>query len=409
MQLLTVDTLDIARQKIFSYLQKETLLIEEKLLLDSQNCVLAQDIYAPFAVPHFKRSTVDGYAICHKDSIGVTESLPSFLKIIGKVEMGQENTFSIKSGECVYVPTGGMLPQGADSMIMLEYTEKLTEDEIAIYQNVAYNAGVVNIGEDMEEKSLVLKKGTRLRPHEIGVLAALGITSVLVYAKPIVAIISLGDEILAPEQELTMGKVYDINSYGLYAQAKKFGFDVLSITRVCDDRNQIKNTIIKLMQLADIVVLSGGSSQGEKDFTASLLGELASSGVLTHGIAIKPGKPTITAYDEFSKTLLLGLPGHPVAAMLLFELLAQSVYNQLMDCKEENCIVAKMANNFPSADGKLTCQLVDLIIQNKEYIATPIFSKSGLISSLAKAQGYILVDMNTEGIKKDEQVLVHIL
>ncbi len=409
MHLLTVDTLEEAQNKIYAYLAKNPLKTEKVALSSAFQYILAEDIHAPFSVPHFRRSIVDGYAVNSLDTVGIGESIPCFLKILGKVEMGEENTYAINRGECVYVPTGGMIPGGADAMVMLEYTEKFSENEIACYQNVKHNQYVVEIGEDIAEKSPVLKKGTVLRPHEIGVLASLGMGEVLVYAKPKVAIISLGDEIIQAGQALTPGKIYDINTFGLYTQAVKFGFAVHSCYHIKDDRQVIYDVLKKAVHDVDIVCVSGGSSQGEKDFTANLLGEISTTGVLTHGIAVKPGKPTITAYNEDLHCLLLGLPGHPVAAMLLFELLAVEVYKKIWNVPQPVLVAAKMACNFPGADGRLTCQLVELERNENSYTAKPIFGKSGVISSLAKAQGYILVDMNSEGVKKDEQVLVHLL
>lgn len=409
MHLLTVDTLEQAQNKLLACLQEKQLKTEKKSLTEAFQYVLAEDVYAPFSVPHFRRSSVDGYAVNSLDTVGAGESIPCFLKVLGAVEMGEENTFCIERGQCVYVPTGGMLPKGADAMVMLEHTEKFSADEIACYQNVSHKSFVVEVGDDMQENSLVLTKGTVLRPHEIGVLASLGCAEVLVYAKPTLAIVSLGDEILQAGEALQLGKIYDINTYGLYAQAVKFGFFVQEYRHVRDDKKAIYDVLRRLVREVDILCVSGGSSQGEKDFTADLLGEISTTGVLTHGIAIKPGKPTITAYNADSGCLLLGLPGHPVAAMLLFELLAVHVYKKLRNMGDGVQVLAKMACNFPSADGRLTCQLVQLEKQGGEYAAHPIFAKSGLISSLAKAQGFILVDMNSEGVKKDEQVIVHLI
>ncbi len=409
MHLLTVDTLEQAQDKIFACLAKKEQKTEKKTLTEAFQHILAEDVYAPFAVPHFRRSAVDGYAVNAQDTVGAGESIPAFLKVLGAVEMGEENKYRIGRGECVYVPTGGMLPEGADAMVMLEYTEKFSADEIACYQNVSHKNSVVEIGEDIQDKSLVLKKGTVLRPHEIGVLAALGYAEVLVYAKPVLAIVSLGDELLHAGEPLRQGKIYDINTYGLYAQALKFGFSVKEVRHIKDDRNAISEVLHRLVREADILCVSGGSSQGEKDFTAALLGEVSTTGVLTHGIAIKPGKPTITAYNETTRCLLLGLPGHPVAAMLLFELLAVCVYRKIWNTEKPVCVTAKMACNFPSADGRLTCQLVQLAWNGAGYTAYPIFGKSGLISSLAKAHGYILVDMNSEGIQKGEEAAVYLV
>ena len=408
MELLNVDTIEAARGKIEPYINKYLYRTKEVQIIESLDKVLAEDVYTSINVPHFRRSTVDGYAVVFSDTQGASDTIPVFLKVIGEVEIGNEAKKSIKSGECVYVPTGGMLPPNANAMVMIEYTEMFSENEVAIYESVPYNSNVVQIGEDISEGELLLSKGTRIRAQEIGAMASIGKSVVSVYDNLSVSIISTGDELLTIDKSLLDAKIFDINTYTLLALCEKYKMPIKRALVLKDDEELLKNTIQEAMNDSDIVLVSGGSSKGKKDVSAKVLDELASSGVLTHGISIKPGKPTITAFDEESKTLLVGLPGHPVAAMMLFEVLVMATIQEGLGKKEERTIRAKMKTNVVSAPGRTTLQLVSLSVIEGEYHAEPIYGKSGLITTLTKADGYVVIELNNEGLKKDESVLVHI-
>jgi molybdopterin molybdotransferase len=408
MELLQTNTLQSAREKLLNYLMGKYAKKTVKLM-DAEGQVLAEDIRSISPIPHFRRSTVDGYAVISRDTQGVSESIPAFLKNIEEIRIGHEAASVLKSGQCAYVPTGGMVPDGADAVVMVEYCEPFSAESIAVYDSVSVGRNVVNIGEDVESNAVILKKGTTLHPQEIGALASAGISQVSIYEPLKLTIISTGDELVSLDKVPALGQVRDINTYALESLAKKNGFDVVSTYVLMDEEELLKSAVLDSMQTSDMVVISGGSSQGKKDMTAGVLDELSEPGVFIHGISIKPGKPTILGYDTKSSTALIGLPGHPVAAMIIFELLAVWVKNRLIGKNEGKYIYAKMKTNVGSAPGKTTCQMIRLSDFEGEYFAEPIFGKSGLMSTLITANGYTLIDMNKEGLQKDEIVKVFLI
>jgi len=426
MKLLTVDTIDKAREKLISQVKSWSLRIETISLDKALDRVLAEDLYASCDIPGFRRSTVDGYAVLAADTAGAGEAIPVFLKQAGTVSMGKPAEFSIRSGECAYVPTGGMLPDGADAMAMVENSEQLTVnsehrtensvgDVIAIYEAVAPGAGMAEAGEDLKKGELLLCRGTLIRPQEIGVLAAAGIMTIPVFVPLSLSIISTGDELIPPEQEPRPGEIRDINTHALKALALKWGYSVISARLLPDDEARLETALTDLMASSDVVIISGGSSQGEKDFTATLIDRVAKPGVFTHGLALKPGKPTILGWDEESKTLLVGLPGHPVSAMVVFELLLgwlpKAMNNEQLTVnsgQRKFPVPARISCNIPGSPGKTVCQPVILSFEDGGYSAEPVFGKSGMITTLTRADGYIIIDLNKEGLKKGEPVLVHL-
>lgn len=408
MKLLQTETLQTAREKLLEFMKEkqETFVTE---LMASEGQILAEDIISSSDIPHFRRSTVDGYAVISKDTQGASDSIPVFLEKIEEISIGFAAKSNLKNGQCAYVPTGGMIPDGADAVVMIEYCEPFDRNSIAVYESVSVGRNIVNIGEDVEKGSIVLKKGTKIRPQEIGALASAGCTNLSVYKPLKLSIISTGDELVPTGKFPELGQVRDINTYALQSLAQKRGFEVVSSCVLKDDEGLLKAAISDAMKMSDIVAVSGGSSQGNKDITAKILDELSEPGVFVHGISLKPGKPTILGYDKKSGTALLGLPGHPVAAMLVFELIAVWVKKKLIGQANEKCIYAKMKTNMASAPGKTTCQTVRLIEEENGYIAEPVFGKSGVMSTLTSADGYILIDMNKEGLHKDELVKVWLI
>ncbi len=409
MNLLTVDTVEQAHEKLKDAVKEKKMLIEFIPLKDALGRVLASDLVSPEPIPHFRRSTVDGYAVRAADTQGVTESIPVFLKIVEKIAIGTPAVRMIQPGQCSYVPTGGMIPEGADAMVMVEYCENFDETSIAVYDSVSSGRNIIQIGEDIKEQDLFLKKGTRLRPQEIGVLSSAGIHTVPVYKPWTITIISTGDELVAADRKPEPGQIRDINTYVLEAMSQKCGFEVVEKLVLQDDRELLLQTVKGAMKHSDLVVLSGGSSQGEKDHTASVLDELGTPGVFTHGIALKPGKPTILGYDEKTETVLVGLPGHPAAAMIVFELIVVWLFRNMTQQQAPKDTVALMETNAASAPGKATCLLVELEDGPNGYIAKPILGKSGLMTTLARAHGYTMISMNKEGLKAGEAVRVVLL
>ncbi len=409
MRLLTVDTLEDAIDKLWRYIEKMPVHTED-IMTEFEGRVLAEDIVSPLNVPHFRRSTVDGYAVKAIDTQGASESIPTFLSIVDEVEMGEISDCQISAGECVYVPTGGAVPEGADAMVMVEYCELFDGKEVAVYQSTAVGKDVVQIGEDVKMGEVLLKKGTVLSPKSIGVLASIGRNTVKVYKPFSISIISTGDEIREPGKPIVDGGVYDINTYALASEAKAMGIVVNNKYVLKDDEELLRNTILEESKISDIVVTSGGSSKGKKDMTAKVMGEIASSNILTHGIALRPGKPTITAFDEDSQTILVGLPGHPVAALLVFKLLVATLYETKLEVvKEKFEIQATMATNIANSPGRMSAQLVELTKKDDKYIATPILGKSGLMTTLTKSHGYVIMDRNSEGLRQGETIFVTLL
>lgn len=406
MQLLTVDDLGQAREKIKERFGSHLLRCEKIPAADSLGRILGEGVDARNNIPHFRRSTVDGYAVKATDVQGASESIPALLTCVEEVAMGAAATGTLTPGTCAYVPTGGMLPEGADAMVMVEYSEVFSGDEIAIYTSVAVGDGVVQIGEDFGEGERGLHRGTRIRAQEIGVMAALGIQEVSVYATLKVAIISTGDELISAKAPLEPGKIRDVNTSALAALAQSMGMTVVSQVLVPDVWESIEEAIAEAMDKADLVLISGGSSKGKKDMTEAIIDTVASEGVFTHGLALKPGKPTILGWDAPTATLFLGLPGHPVAAMMVFRLLMEWLEGEMYGQQPVVPITAKIATNVAGAPGRTTSVLVALRREDGGYLAIPILGKSGLISILSRAYGYVLLDKNLEGVQAGDTVTV---
>lgn len=408
MKLLVVDTIEEAREKMMKAIGEWTLESERVKITEALGRVLSADVYSLHPVPDFRRSTVDGYAVRAKDTQGATENLPAFLEVVEEVVMGKAAKARIISGQCAYVPTGGMVPEGADAMVMVEYSEPFDEDHIAVYDAVSPGRNLVGIGEDVLGEALLLSRGSVIRAQEIGALASAGILEVSVYREMRLTIVSTGDELVEAGATLNPGQIHDINTHALEALAQKHGFKVVRSVVLRDEEELLKATVERAMADSDMVVVSGGSSQGKKDVTAKVMNELGNPGVFTHGIALKPGKPTIGGYDKETGTILIGLPGHPVAAMMVFELFGVWIQEELTGKKKRKELYATMETNVPSAPGRATCQLIELIESKDGYLARPIFGKSGLITTLTRADGYTMIAVNKEGLKPGELVKVQL-
>ena len=407
MKLLTVDTLAEAREKLLTKVKPISCASEKVPLELSSNRILAEDAFVSCDIPGFRRATVDGYALLASDTAAAGETIPVFLKQTGAVQMGKIAACSVRPGECVSVPTGGMLPDGADAVAMLEFCES-AGGSVAVYEAVAPGAGVAEAGEDIRFGELLLRGGTRIRPQETGLLAAAGITSVPVFSPPRLTLISTGDELVPPEQNPAPGEIRDINTRVLANLALRRGYSVVSTLLIPDNFDRLETAIREAMPVSDVVAVSGGSSQGEKDVTAAAINRTAKPGVFTHGLALKPGKPTILGWDEESRTLLAGLPGHPVSAMMVFELIFGWLHDELFNAPPPFPVPARISTNIPGSPGRTLCQPVILKLEGSEYLAEPVFGKSGMITTLTNASGYIMLDLNKEGLKKGEQVLVYL-
>jgi len=344
---------------------------EKVRILDSHKRVLSEDIISQINVPEFNRSTVDGYAIKSNDSHGCSDCMPSFLDVVGEVDMGEAVDIDIKNGQCVYVPTGAMIPQSSNSVTMIEHVEKLDDTTIAIHKPMSVGENIVYKGDDIKQDQIVLEKGEKLNSQDIGVLAALGVSEVEVY-KPIkFTIISTGDEIIDLDEKLEFGKIRDINGYALYSLIKEIGGSIVKKTIVKDDYDLLREEVKNGIQNSDIVLISGGSSVGTRDYTYDVINSFDGQGVLVHGISLKPGKPTIIG--ECEDKPVIGLPGHPVSAIIVFKIFIEYLVKKILDTKENNYTVSAIIDrNLHSSPGKKTYQMVSLEEGDNKYYARPI-------------------------------------
>jgi len=408
MEFLKAVDIKTAREQLLERAKKRGLSVDHVPLDDALGRILAEDVFTTGDIPAFRRSTVDGYAVVSPDTAAAGDSIPVFLKLKGRVEMGRTADFSIVSGECAEVPTGAMLPGGADAVIMCEYAEMFGTDGVALGKGAHYGENVILPGEDAKAGDNLLRRGVKLLPQDIGALAAAGITFVPVFAPIRTVILSTGDELIPPNETPAPGQVRDINTYALAALARKHGVIVTNAAVLPDDQALIEEAVSSSMDKNDIVVISGGSSKGTKDLTKDVFDRLASPGVFVHGIALKPGKPTILGCDDKSCTLLIGLPGHPVSAMIVFELLIGWLLRELTGSPAPLPIPAKLSCNIASSPGKLCCWPCRLTQNGGEYTAEPVFGKSGLITTLTQADGYFTVERNAEGLATGSDVMVYL-
>lgn len=408
MDFFNVVTVDEARSIIMKNFNNYKFNVEFIDLLDATDRVLSSDVYSSIDVPEFDRSTVDGYGIIVEDSHGATESIPSILNILGEVKMGESTQLDIKSGDAAYIPTGAMLPKSTTGVIMIENTELMDIDTLLLYKPISKGENIIFKGDDTKKGEIALKKGRAITPEVVGVLASLGISQVEVYKKPRFYIISTGDEVIDLDAELTIGKVRDINTYALYSLIKKLGCEVVGRKIVSDNYDLLRQEVEKGTALADIVLLSGGSSVGTRDFTDKVISSFKGNGVLVHGLAIKPGKPTIIG--EGNGKLIIGLPGHPVSSIVVFKAIVEKYINEkLCNNMITPQVRAIMDYNFPSSPGKETYHMVTLRTEEERYYASPTFGKSGMITLLSKSQGYIVIKGFEEGINKGEERTVYLL
>jgi molybdopterin molybdotransferase len=403
MDFYKVRTIEETKTLMMQVFKDFSLQTEQVNIQNALNKVLAFDVHSDINVPHFNRSIVDGYAVKVKDVQGASENIPAFLKLIGTSQMGEENTVELHENECMYVPTGGMVPDGTQAMVMVEHTQKISSNEIAVYKTAGMFENMLRIGEDIKAGEIVLRQGKRLMAQDIGVLASTGYSTAVVYACPKFCVLSTGNEIISPDCDLSPGKIKDINTYTISAQIESFGGEVVQRKVIKDDYNTIKRNVVSANELCDVVFLSGGSSVGEQDYTYDILKELSKSDIIAHGLNIKPGKPTIVA--EVKGKPVIGLPGQPASALIvliqMLNILHEIFYQAIYD---KTYVVAKLDQNVASAPGRKTFQMVQL---EQGGIAKVIRGKSGMISMLSKADGYFVIDENSEGKEAGEQVRVY--
>ena len=398
-----------ALQVLTSKLQVKVI-SERVATIDALGRVTAESIYTPLPLPPFPRSTVDGYAVRATDTFGASESLPAYLRVIGEILMGAPPGFDINPGEAGLIHTGGMLPESCNAVVMIEYTQPVGLDTVEILRPVAVGENIINIGEDVQIGDQVISSGVRIRPAEIGGLAALGIVELEVARKPIIGIISTGDEVVPPENKLLPGQVWDINSYSLSALMEQAGAIPKLYGVVPDQADILKITCSRALNECDILMITAGSSASARDLTARVINQLGSPGVLVHGVNIKPGKPTILAICNGK--VVIGLPGNPVSAMVIAGLFVVPVVESLLGIPNVSFhpkFQARLTSNIPSQAGREDWVAARLSAALDGYQVEPIFSKSNLIFSLVRANSMVRVPADATGLSAGELVEVHLL
>ena len=430
-EFLTLLPPDEARNLLLSHLPQPTVDSDLIDVSSSLGRVLAEDIAAPHPLPEFQRSTVDGYAVRASDTHGASDSLPAYLNLIGEVPMGDTPAFEIGPIQCALIHTGGMLPLGADAVVMLEYTQPISDHrrvgqppdptmvshEIEILRAVADGENVIRIGEDVSQGQVIQVKGTVMRPAEIGGLMALGITQARMMRKIRVGLISTGDEVIDPFQMPRPGQVRDINSYTLGALVEKSGGVAVRYGIIADQFETLKDAAAKALTECDIVIITAGSSASTRDMTAEVIRLLGEPGVLVHGINTRPGKPTILGVCHGKA--VIGLPGNPVSALVNGYLFVVPVIEKLLCVlpKPRPSVLARLTVNLPSQAGREDWWPAKLLPSPSgrggggegELQADPIFGKSNLIFTLAAADGLIRIHPDATGLSAGETVEVFLL
>ena len=365
--------------------------------------VLAEDIAATEYVPDFDRSTVDGYAVRAKDTFGCTDAIPAILPLQGEVLMGEGAEFELKAEECVAVPTGGALPKGADSVVMVEYTEDYGDGTVGITKSAAPGQNVIFRGDDVYPGKAILRRGRVLSSQDIGALAAIGQALVPAARKLTVGVISTGDELVPPEAVPGPGQVRDVNSPMLEAMLGGFGVNVINYGIVVDNETLLSEKVHLAVSQCDAVLLSGGSSVGVKDAACRIIESMGS--LLLHGIAIKPGKPTILG--KAGAKPLVGLPGHPVAAYFITKLFVLPLLSRMMGRAQTSyTTTARITESVSANHGRAQYHCCRLERRDGQLYAFPIRGKSGLITTLAGADGFFLIDRDCEGLPQGAEIQV---
>lgn len=381
---------------------------EEVPIEAALNRILAEDVLAEEDLPGFCRATMDGFAVQASATFGATEANPAYLNLIGSVAMGEVPTISVGAGEAVRISTGGMLPQGADAVIMVEYAEMIDDVLMEVYRSVAPGQNVMMPDEDFRKGEPLVSAGRRLRPQEIGTLAAFGKGAVRVYRKPRVAIVSTGDEVVPIDCRPAPGQIRDVNTYTLAGFVEGTGALALRFGLVPDRFDRLLERCLQALDEADMVMLSGGSSVGMRDLTIDVLEAVPDSRILLHGIAISPGKPTILA--TCGSKLIWGLPGQVTSAMVVFLKIVRPFLERLcgLDASSvvRRTVEAVLTRNVASVQGRTDFIRVRLRRETNGWMADPVMGKSGLIHTMMRADGLVEIGMNTEGLEEGARVTV---
>jgi molybdopterin molybdotransferase len=395
-----------ALAEVFKHLPLEVL-AEVIPTTEALDRVAAAPVLSPSALPAFPRSTMDGYAVRARDTFGASAALPAYLNVIGEVPMGRPPLLTLTAGAAALVHTGGMIPDGADAVVMIEHTQATRENEIEVVKAVAVGENVLRVGEDVAEGATVIESGVRLRPQDLGGLMALGITEVAVAPRPRFGILATGDEVVSPESNVGPGQIRDVNSYSVSGLVERAGGIPVRYGIAPDNFEALLAASSKALNECDGLILSAGSSVSVRDMTGEVINRLGKPGVLVHGVAVKPGKPTLLAVCDDKPAF--GLPGNPVSALIIAELFVKPTIERMQGLTTVvRHLHAKLTRNIASEAGREDYVPARLIDRDGETFAEPVFGKSNLIFTLVRADGIIHIPLNANGVSAGELVEVRL-
>jgi molybdopterin molybdotransferase len=372
--------------------------------------VLAEDLVAPGDLPHFDRANMDGYAVRAADTFGASQSVPAYLRVVGTVAMGAVARCTLGTGDAARISTGGMLPRGADAVVMIEHTEEVDDGHVEVHRAVSPWQHVVRVGDDVRRGDAIFPRGRRLRAQDLGALTGVGITRVRVHRRPRIALIATGDEIVPPDRRPRAGQVRNVNQYSLRAMIVEAGGVPRDLGLVRDRPDRLRAVLAQALGAADCAMISGGSSVGAKDMTLDVIASFPDSATLFHGIQVAPGKPTILARAKGKP--ILGLPGHPVSALVIFSRFGAPLVRLLggepatSAFADTRVVHAALAENVASEIGREDWVRVTLERRDGELVARPVRGKSAQIMSLVRADGMVRVPLTDEGVEAGARVEV---
>ena len=367
--------------------------------------ISSQNILSTENLPSVPRSTMDGIAVRAIDTFGATENLPAYLQIVDEVSMGIEPKIFLNQGEAVKTYTGSMLVNGADAVVMVENTQTVDQTITEVFKPVSAGENVIQVGEDIKIGETILESGSLIRPQDIGGLIALGITRIPVHKKPNVAIISTGDELIHPSKYPSPAQIRDINTYTISALTLEAGGNPIEVGIVEDSIELQLQSAKNTLKESDLLVFSAGSSVSSRDITVKVINELGKPGVLAHGISFKPGKPTILAM--IGDTPVIGLPGNPVSASVVYKMIGVPIINYLSGKKPNQWnpkIKAVLTQDVPSQSGRQDTVQVNLSDKCGIPQASPSFGNSNLIFTMIRSDGYLTVPIDKGGLYAGEEI-----
>jgi molybdenum cofactor synthesis domain-containing protein len=400
---------DEAKQILRQNLSPKAVGVEQVPIPKAHDRVLAQTVVAPIDIPPFNRSIVDGYAVNAADTFGASEEGPVSIRFCGQVAVGESPRVVVEKGLTAEIVTGAPLPEGADAVVMVEYTSR-KGNRVLIRRPVSKGKNIMMAGSDIRKGEKVLRKNRILASREIGVLAAIGLTEVMVYKRPKVATISTGAEVVEPGKSLPPGKIYDINAHALSAAILESGGEPINLGIIPDKSDQLKKAFRKALDSADAVITSGGVSVGPKDLTPQIVNTLGKPGVIISGVAVKPGKPTTIAVVDGKP--IFSLPGHPTSSLFMFIVFVRPILLKLAGRTEETMpkLRAVTATKMFPARGRRTFIMVNLTYDKSGMlVATPVpEGLSGAITTLAKADGFIEISEKQQFVDGGTEIYVYL-